>query len=140
MSDNFSITNLRRDVENSAAKFGMPDMFEARFAKQKLDARELGVSLQRLEAGQSSPFAHRHPKQPEELYVVIAGGGTITLDDNDHSISTWDVVHVAGPITRSFTAGDDGLEFLAFGQIHPSDAEMVNLDKSDSQDQKASKA
>ena len=134
MSDNFSITNLRRDVENSAAKFGMPDTFEARFAKQELDARELGVSLQRLDAGESSPFAHRHPEQPEELYVVVAGSGTIILDGDDHEISTWDVVHVAGPVTRSFTAGDEGLEFLAFGQIHPADAEMID------QRQNASKA
>lgn len=140
MSANFSITNLRRDVENSAVKFGMPDTFEARFAKQQLDARELGVSLQRLEAGESSPFAHRHPKQPEELYVVVAGGGMITLDDEVQAISTWDVIHVAGPVTRSFTAGDRGLEFLAFGQIHPADAELVDLDESDSHDQQASKA
>jgi quercetin dioxygenase-like cupin family protein len=66
--------------------------------------------------------------------VVVAGNGTITLDDTEQAISTRDVVHVAGPVTRSFTAGDDGLEFLAFGQIHPADAELID------QPQKASKA
>lgn len=125
MSDRFSITNLR-DLENSAAKFGLPDTFEARFAKNALDARELGVSLQKLSAGERAPFAHRHKEQPEELYVVVAGGGTVTVDGKEQAVSAWDVVHVAGSAVRSFAAGDDGLEFLAFGEIQPSDdAEMV---------------
>lgn len=127
MSREFSIANLRRDVEDSAARFGLPAGFEARFAKQALDARELGVSLQTLAPGQRSPFAHRHPEQPEELYVVVAGGGPITVDGAEHPLSAWDAVHVAGPATRSFAAGDEGLEVLAFGFLEPSDAEMIDL-------------
>ena len=130
MSKDFSRTNLRTDVENAAAKFGLPDSFEAHFAKSELDARELGVSLQRIEAGASMPFAHRHPEQPEELYVVVAGGGTITIDGTEHPLETWDAVHVAGPVARSFAAGDDGLEFLAFGPIHPTDFELLELEGS----------
>lgn len=130
MTRDFSITNLRRDVENSAARFGLPDAFEARFAKQHLDARELGVSLQTLAPGQRSPFAHRHREQPEELYVVVAGAGSITLDGVDQALSAWDVVHVAGPVTRSFSAGEQGLEFLAFGHLQPSDSELVQLEAS----------
>ena len=129
MGSNFSITNLRRDVENSAEKFGLPDWFESRFAKNELDATDLGVSLQRLDAGASMPFAHRHPKQPEELYVVVAGSGTITVDDVEHPLAAWDAMHVAGPAVRTFSAGDEGLELLAFGRIQPADAEMVETSK-----------
>jgi mannose-6-phosphate isomerase-like protein (cupin superfamily) len=130
VTDTVSITNLRK-LENAAAKFGLPDDFEARFAKGSLDADELGVSLQKIAAGQSAPFAHRHSQQPEELYVVVAGSGTITVEDEEHDVETWDVVRVDGQAVRSFAAGDDeDLEFLAFGLIHPSDYEMVELEGS----------
>jgi uncharacterized cupin superfamily protein len=127
----YSIVNLRSGVENSAPKFGLPDTFEAHFAKNALDAKDLGVSLQRLAGEASSPFGHRHREQPEELYVVVSGSGTIRLDDEEQPLSTWDVVHVNSAILRSFTAGPDGLEYLAFGRIHPSgDAEIVQPDQS----------
>lgn len=122
----FSKTNLR-ELDDMAPKFGLPEGFEARFAKRALDATELAVSLQKLGPGQAQPFAHRHSEQPEELYVVVAGRGTITIDGEGVEIALWDVVRVAGPVTRSFAAGPDGLELLAFGRSSPSDAEIVQL-------------
>ena len=95
MTGTFSKTNLRRDVENSADAFGLPDTFEARFAKGVMDAKDLGVSLQKLAPGTTMPFAHRHKEQPEEIYVVIAGSGKITIDDEEHEVGEWDAVHVA---------------------------------------------
>lgn len=131
MTTDFSILNLRSDIENSAAKFGLPEGFEARFAKSDLDARELGLSLQSLAPGQSSPFGHRHREQPEELYLVVSGSGEILLDGVSHPLSEWDVIRVPGPVERSFTAGDDGLEWIAFGQIKPADdAEMIHAEAS----------
>lgn len=122
----FSKTNLR-ELDDMAPKFGLPEGFEARFAKRALDATELAVSLQKLGPGQAQPFAHRHKEQPEELYVVVAGSGTITIDDTPHPLATWDVVHVAGATVRSFAAGPDGLELLAFGPNGPSDSELIPL-------------
>jgi uncharacterized cupin superfamily protein len=128
VSANFSKTNLRRDVENSADAFGLPDTFEARFAKGAMDAKDLGVSLQKLAPGTTMPFAHRHKEQPEEIYVVVAGSGTITVDDEEHEVAAWDAVHVAGPVARHFSAGDEGLEVLAFGRIgEGTDAEILPL-------------
>lgn len=122
----FSMANLRRDVENSAEKFGMPPTFQARFAKSVLEARDIGVSLQAIAPGESMPFAHRHTVQPEEIYVVVAGSGTLTLDQAEHPVEAWDVVHVAGSVVRHFSAGADGLEFLAFGRIgEESDSELI---------------
>ena len=120
----FSKANLRA-LENMAPKFGLPEGFEARFAKSALDAAELAVSLQKLGPNQVSPFAHRHKEQPEELYLVVAGSGSIVLDGEDIELAPWDVVRVAGPVTRSFVAGPEGLEFVAFGRSSPSDAEIV---------------
>jgi uncharacterized cupin superfamily protein len=120
------MANLRRDVENAAEKFGMPPTFQARFAKKVLEATDIGVSLQAIAPGESMPFAHRHKEQPEEIYVVVAGSGTLTLDEEEHPVQEWDVVHVAGPVARHFAAGEDGLEFLAFGRISDeSDSELI---------------
>ncbi|HEY4348773.1 MAG TPA: cupin domain-containing protein [Gaiellaceae bacterium] len=130
MSDGSPIVNLRT-TENSAPKFGLPDFFEARFPKDRLDAEKLGVSLQSIAAGERAPFAHRHKKQAEELYVVVAGGGTVSIDGEEHRVTTWDVVRVSGQSVRFFTAGDNGIEFVAFGEIQPpNDAEMVDTGSS----------
>jgi mannose-6-phosphate isomerase-like protein (cupin superfamily) len=129
MSTEFSMTNLHRDVANAAEQYGLPDGFEAHFAKSELDARELGVSLQTLAPGEQMPFAHRHREQPEEIYVVVRGSGTVTVDGVDHPVATWDALHVAGRVTRVFAAGDEGLEYLAFGRIQPpNDSELVEVD------------
>lgn len=122
----FAKTNLR-ELDDMAPKFGLPEGFEARFAKRALDATELAVSLQKLGPDQAQPFAHRHKEQPEELYVVVAGSGTITIDGEPQSLATWDVVRVAGLSVRSFTAGPDGLEVLAFGRSEPPDSELIPL-------------
>jgi uncharacterized cupin superfamily protein len=129
MGETVSIVNLR-GLENAATSLGASGDFEARFAKGELETKDLGVSLQSLGAGEGAPFAHRHNEQPEELYVVIAGSGTIIVDGVDHPVETWDAVRVPGPAVRSFAAGDDGIEYLAFGRIHPSDFEIIQLDGS----------
>jgi quercetin dioxygenase-like cupin family protein len=121
----FTIVNLKSDVKDSAPAFGLSPALEARFAKGSLQAEHLGVSYQRIAAGEAPPFAHRHPEQPEELYVVVDGTGTITLDGAKKDVAAWDVIRVAGPVVRSFEAGPDGLELLAFGEIHPEDSEIV---------------
>jgi uncharacterized cupin superfamily protein len=125
----FSIVNLQSDVEDSAPKFGFAPKLEARFAKRALDAKHLGVSYQRIAPDEKSPFAHRHSRQSEELYVVVAGDGRVKLDDEYRDVKAWDVVHVAGPVVRSWEAGADGLTLLAFGEIHPEDTEMVQPDE-----------
>jgi uncharacterized cupin superfamily protein len=126
MSQGFSRANLRRDVENSAEQFGLPETFQARFAKSVLEARDIGVSLQAIAPDESMPFAHRHKEQPEEIYVVVAGSGTLTIDGVEHPVEEWDVVHVDGYLARHFSAGPDGLEFIAFGRIGDvSDAELI---------------
>ena len=68
------------DVEDSAIKFGMGDIQEARFAGDDLEAEHTGLSLHSVKAGQRQPFAHKHD-EAEEVYVVLAGSGRVKLDD-----------------------------------------------------------
>jgi mannose-6-phosphate isomerase-like protein (cupin superfamily) len=112
------------DVEDSAPKFGLSEVQEARFAKNDLDAEETGVSLHRLKADKRQAFAHKHEKS-EEVYVVLQGSGRVKLDDEILEIAQLDALRVAPEVTRAFEAGPNGLELLAFGARHDGDGEVI---------------
>jgi mannose-6-phosphate isomerase-like protein (cupin superfamily) len=109
-----TIRNLKTDVEDSAPKFGMSPDVEARFARDDIDAERFGLSYQRLAPDARMPFGHRHAEQ-EEVYVVVSGSGRVKLDDDVHDVREWDAVRVGPATMRSFEAGPDGLELIAFG-------------------------
>lgn len=109
----YTILNLR-EVEDSAARFNMPEGMEARFPKQALECRIGAASLHRLGPGLRSPFGHRHERQ-EELYVILEGGGRMKLEDDVVDVRRWDVIRVDPGTMRAFEAGPDGLEWLVFG-------------------------
>jgi mannose-6-phosphate isomerase-like protein (cupin superfamily) len=106
--------NLAEDVENSAEKFGMGDVLAAHFVRDDLEAKQFGLSLQRLKPDQRMPFGHNH-KQQEEVYVVVGGSGRLKLGDDIVDVARWDAVRVAPEVMRAFEAGPDGLEVVAFG-------------------------
>ena len=109
----YAIRNLK-EIEDSAVKFGLSPQLESRFARKDLGAETLGLSYQRLAPNMRQPFGHRHEQQ-EEVYVVLSGGGRVSLDDEVVEIQPWDAVRVAAETTRAFEAGPEGLELLAFG-------------------------
>ena len=120
----FSIVNLL-EVEDSV---GDPSKgLEARFARKRLDSRDLGVSLFRYTPSMRSPFAHSHREQ-EEAYVVVAGSGSILLDGEVRPLSQWDVIRVAPEVVRSFEAGPDGLDVIAVGGPKPADGDGVRAE------------
>ena len=106
--------NLQADVENSAEKFGMGDVLAAHFARKDIEARNFGLSLQRLKPNQRMPFGHRHEAQ-EEVYVVASGSGRFKLEDDIVEVGRWDAVRVDPEVMRSVEAGPDGLDLIAFG-------------------------
>jgi uncharacterized cupin superfamily protein len=124
MSD-YTIVNIR-ESEDWAPRFGMPPEMSARFPKRDLGCRIVGVGLEQLAPGFRTPFGHRHREQ-EELYVVVAGGGSVKLDDEVVPVRQWDVVRVGPETMRNFEAGPDGLEVLATGApiSEESDGEIV---------------
>lgn len=107
-------------VEDAAAKFGFDETHESRFASEDLQTEQTGVSHHRLKPGKRQPFGHRHD-EAEDVYVVIAGSGRVKLDDKVVELRPLDAVRVSAGVTRAFEAGDEGLEFLAFGPRRPDD-------------------
>jgi mannose-6-phosphate isomerase-like protein (cupin superfamily) len=119
----YTLKNLR-DVDDSAPKFGFGELQEARFARTDLDAEQTGVSLMRVKPGQRQGFAHRH-ENAEEVYVILSGSGQIKLDDEIVDVGPLDAIRIAPSVKRSLAAGDDGLEYLAFGQHHEGDGDIL---------------
>ena len=85
-------------------------------------ARRTGLNHIVLEPGQTGWPPHCHSAE-EELFVVLAGGGTLVLGNAEHPLRWHDVVaRPAGTgVAHAFTAGDEGLTFLAFGARDPND-------------------
>ena len=110
------------DVEDSAPKFGMDEIQEARFAKKELETEDTGFSYHRLKPGKRQAFGHKH-EDAEEVYVVLAGSGRIKLDDEIIEIESLDAVRVSPGVTRQFEAGSEGLDWLAFGPRRDGDGE-----------------
>jgi mannose-6-phosphate isomerase-like protein (cupin superfamily) len=112
------------DVEDSAVKFGLGEIQEARFCNGDLEAEDTGVSLYMLKPDKRQPFGHKHDKA-EEVYVVVEGSGRAKLDDEIVEIEKLDAVRVAPGVMRSFEAGSNGLQMLAFGPHHEGDGELI---------------
>jgi quinol monooxygenase YgiN/mannose-6-phosphate isomerase-like protein (cupin superfamily) len=118
----FALVNLE-EVEDMAPRFGLGESGEARFARGPLGAVGVGVSLQRLRPGVRQSFGHRHHRD-EEVYVVLAGGGRVAVDDQVREVGRHDTIRVAPGSSRAFEAGPEGLEILAMGTHHAGDVEM----------------
>jgi quercetin dioxygenase-like cupin family protein len=122
--DGFTHINLN-DVEDAAVANGFGHRWEARVAREPLQAQQTGLTLFRLRAGRRSPFCHRHDAA-EEVYVILQGSGKIKLDDEVIEVGPCDAIRVAPQVARAFEAGPDGLEFLATGPHHPGDGVPVD--------------
>ena len=117
-----------RDLPDDAVAGGFSDTLEARFARGPLGAERIGLSLQRVKPGARAPFGHRH-ETDEEVYVVVAGDGRAIVEGEVVELRPWSALRVPARSARSFEAGPDGLEFLAFGTHTEGDrGEMVQPD------------
>ena len=112
------------EVEDSAAKHGVGESQEARFARGDLGAEQTGLNYLMVKPGKREAFAHRH-RQAEEVYVVLAGSGRVKLDAELVELEPLDAVRVGPGTTRAFEAGADGLEVLIFGPRVEGDGEIV---------------
>jgi mannose-6-phosphate isomerase-like protein (cupin superfamily) len=126
MTADYTHLNLA-DVDDAAPANGFGDRWEARVARVPLQAEATGVSHFRLKPGKRSPFTHRHG-QAEETYVILGGTGRAKLDDEIVEVRPLDAIRVAPRTARAFEAGEDGLEFIAFGPYVPRDGEPVEDD------------
>lgn len=103
----------------------MPSEMQARFARRSVDGETLGLSLFTLEPNFRIPFGHKHLQQ-EEVYVIVRGSGRIKVEDEIVDVAEWDAIRFDVDTMRCVEAGQDGIEYVAFGAGEdPLDAEMA---------------
>ena len=117
-----SVVNLM-EVEDQAPKFGYAPNLESRFARKPLELENSGLSHYRVAPGYRVPFGHRHTEQ-EEIYLVVSGSAVVKLDDEILELAQWDAVRIPAGVMRSFGAGPDGAEILAFGAPNTDNADI----------------
>jgi uncharacterized cupin superfamily protein len=100
-----------------------------RYESAHIDDRDLGPKSERtglcqvtLEPGKEGYPPHCHSAE-EEIFVILEGGGTVYLGDEDHPVRPG---HVLGRppgtgVAHSFRAGDEGMTYLAYGTREPND-------------------
>jgi mannose-6-phosphate isomerase-like protein (cupin superfamily) len=120
----YTLLNLKDDVENMAERFGLAPDIEARFGRNALGLEGGGFSYQRLAPDVRGSTAHRHGQQ-EEVYVVISGSGRVKLEDEVRDLRQWDVLRVPAPTTRGFEADPEGLELIAIDFGEGGDGEIL---------------
>jgi mannose-6-phosphate isomerase-like protein (cupin superfamily) len=110
----YTVINLKRDVEDMAPKFGLSPGLESRFARVPLGLQNSGASYFKIAPGFRAPFGHSHSEQ-EEVYLVISGSARIKLDDEIVDLEQWDVLRIAPGVWRGMEGGANGAEVIAFG-------------------------
>src|SRR4051794_28173888 len=77
--------------------------------------RAVGLSHYRLGPGERAMPVHVHADE-EELFFLLAGSGLSWQDGTPYPARAGDIVcHRAGAGAHPLIAGDEGLEYLAFG-------------------------
>ena len=110
----YTLLNLKSDVEDSGERFGYAPHMEARFARKPLNLEQSGISYFKLAPRYRVPFGHLHSEQ-EEVYVVLSGSARVKLDDEILDLKPMDAVRIPTSVKRGFEAGPEGAEILAFG-------------------------
>ena len=121
----WTLRNLKDDVENSAEAYGMGPGLETRFGRKPLEVEGGGFSYQRMAPGYVLEFGHSHTTH-EEVYVVLAGSGRVKVDGEIRELRQWDALRVAPPVARGFAAGPDGMELFVIGFGESGGSEMFH--------------
>lgn len=110
-----TIVNLA-DVPVTADDNGADCAYDSRIAGNLLGSVESGLRHMKIAPAKLGPPPHCHSAE-EEIFVLLAGAGTLWLGDERIPVRAGHVVaRPAGTrIAHAFEAGPEGLELLAYG-------------------------
>lgn len=93
------------------------EVFAGAFAKVRraLGTNAFGLNEVRMPPGFAGPEHDEAATGHEEVYVVLDGSGTVTVDGDPLTVGAGDYVRVDVASQRQVVAGDQGLRFLAIG-------------------------
>ena len=85
------------------------------------------VSINNLPAGAGVPFVHSH-KNNEEIYVILDGAGSATLDGEKIELKKGDWIRVSPATKRQFSAGQDTAISFACIQVKENSLQAYTAD------------
>jgi mannose-6-phosphate isomerase-like protein (cupin superfamily) len=81
-----------------------------------LGVTAFGVNLEQYPQGHEQYPEHDHANDgQEEVYFVISGRATLTIEDEEHQLKAGSVVYVPSGTKRRFTTPDSPVQFIAIG-------------------------
>ena len=80
-----------------------------------LGTNAFGINQIELPAGASGPEHDEQDTTHEEVYVVLEGSGTLTVEGEPIELEPGRYVRVGPAVSRQMTAGEDGITFIAVG-------------------------
>ena len=81
-----------------------------------LGVTAFGVNVEQYKQGHDQYPDHDHADDgQEEVYYVISGQATLTIDGEDHRLRAGSVAYVPPGHSRRFTTPDGSVQFLAIG-------------------------
>jgi quercetin dioxygenase-like cupin family protein len=83
--------------------------------RRALGSNSIGINEVRFPAGAEGPEHDELDTGHEEIYVVLEGAGTFTVDGEALTVGRGDYLRVDADAKRQAAAGPDGLTFIAIG-------------------------
>jgi mannose-6-phosphate isomerase-like protein (cupin superfamily) len=81
-----------------------------------LGATAFGINVEQYPQGHDQYPDHDHASDgQEEVYYVVSGQATLTIDGDDHIMRAGSMAYVPAGHSRRFTTPDQGVQFLAIG-------------------------
>lgn len=85
------------------------------FLRDVLDCDRLGVTLLEADPGwEGKPHDHADDGQ-EEVYLLLEGAATVTVEDEEVAMSAGDAVRIDPAATREITVGEEPATFVLAG-------------------------
>jgi quercetin dioxygenase-like cupin family protein len=86
-----------------------------RFLRRALGATAFGFNWFELPPGDAGPEHDETETRQEEVMIVLAGTGTLTIDGEEVGLAARRVVRLDPEAVRQVRAGGDGLTFVTIG-------------------------
>jgi mannose-6-phosphate isomerase-like protein (cupin superfamily) len=123
----YTLLNLKTDVDDQAPRFGYAPNLESRFARKPLGLERSGLSYFRIAPDFRVPFGHRHAEQ-EEVYLVLSGSARVKVEDEIVELGPLDAVRVPATAAHGMEAGPEGAEVIAFGAPNTDNKDIEMLE------------
>lgn len=97
------------NYETTEANSGM------HFLRDPLDCEDHGVTVVDAEPGWEGPEHEHSENDHEEVYLLVDGEATITIDGEDVPVEAGDAVRIPPGATRQITNGETHSQFVLTG-------------------------